>query len=258
MPALSSSTRSAAAGFGAALAVLAAYTLGGHGNSKAEAAEPAAGDTTQGITVVGHGKVTGIPDTLLLDMGVVVKRDSVADALADANAKLDKVTNVLLHNGVAKRDVQTSGLSIDPNYDYVSGHEVLTGYSVHETLSAKIHDLHTAGDTIGAAAGAGGDAVRIDSIAYDIEDDAALLAQARDAAFAEAKAKAQQYAADADRGLGRVESVSEHVTNANPQPYYGRSGYDGLALAAPKGLSVPLSRGTQKVTVSITTVWSFD
>ena len=107
----------------AALAFIVAYLLGtSHGGgyvaSAATSVPTATGSGsggTAGITVSGLGKVTGKPDTLVLDLGVDANGSTVTAALAVANAAEAKVAKALKAGGVAEADLQSSGLSIQPN-----------------------------------------------------------------------------------------------------------------------------------------------
>ena len=206
-----------------------------------------------GITVGGSADVTGTPDTLRLDLTVVASGPSVSAALAKANGSAATVQKSLLGDGVAKADLQTSGLSITPTYTYPKGGEPrLSGYSVSESLNARLRDLRRAGDAIGRAVSAGGDAVRVNGITLDLQDTGALVTKARDKAFADARAKADQYAKAAGRSLGEVESIAESV--ATPSPVVPA----GLGQAASKEAfgSVPVQPGSQEVRVTVTVVFT--
>ena len=255
-----------------ALAFIAAYLLGtSHGGSSVAAAAtgvPASstGSTTgstsgissgisSGITVSGTGKVSGTPDTLLLDLTVSANGDSVSSALAAANKVESKVQKALLGGGVAAKDLKTSRLSIQPNYTYSkSGAPSVNGYQVTESVEAKLRDLGKAGGLISSATNAGGNAVRIDGVSLDLEDTGSLVSAARDNAFGEAKAKAEQYAKAAGRSLGSVVSISETVQAPTPR-YLAPIAYaqDMAAASAP----VPIQAGSQDVGVTVTVVFAF-
>jgi len=206
-----------------------------------------------GITVTGTGKVSGTPDTVRVDFAVNVTSGSVSSALASANATTARVQNTLLHRGVAAKDLQTSGLSIQPNYSYSSsGQATVKGYQVSEGLSALLHDISGAGSTINAAVAAGGNAVSIDGVGLDLADTSSLMTAARQSAFSAARTKADQYAKAAGRPLGPVVSISEVV--ANPTPVY--PGYGAASAATPTGAPVPLQAGTQDVAVTVTVVFA--
>jgi len=204
-----------------------------------------------GITVGGRANVAGTPDTLRLDLSVVATASSVSEALASANRSADSVQRSLLANGVGRKDLQTSGLSIQPDYDYSNGATPrLKGYQVSESISAKLRNLGRAGDAIGQAVGAGGNAVRVNGISLDLEDTGALVSSARDRAYADARAKAEQYAKAAGRSLGDVMSITEDVSTPSPiaVPY--------AAVDSAKSASVPIQPGSQDVDVSVTVVFT--
>jgi uncharacterized protein YggE len=200
-----------------------------------------------GITVSGRADVAGTPDTLRLDLSVVATAPSVSGALARANGSADAVQKSLLGNGVATKDLQTSGLNIAPSYDNTPGTPRITGYEVSESVSAKLRDLGRAGDAIGKAVGAGGDAVRVNGISLDLEDTGVLVSKARDTAFADAKAKGEQYAKAAGRSLGDVVSIAEIV--ATPSPV-------SVPSAALKQSDIPIQPGSQDVSVTVTVVFA--
>lgn len=226
--------------------------IAGGGPSTVTGPAPAA--SAGGITVSGTGRVTGTPDTVLVNMGLSVSAGNVSEALASANAKTDAVQKVFVSRGVDAKDLQTSGLNIYPNYtNGGSGAPTITGYQVSENLSVKLRDLSKAGDTITAAVAAGGDAVRVDGVSLDLQDTSPLVSAARDRAFGAAKTEAAQYAKDAGVPLGRVVSISD-VFSQNPMPVYGNFASGSGMVAAPA--SVPIKPGSQDVAVTVTVVFA--
>ena len=241
-----------------AAALTMAVTLGGCGagtgaqssptGPTAASAQPAtlaAAASSARITVTGTGTVTGTPNQLVLNMGVQVNGPSVSSALGRANDAVVAVTAALRAQGVAAADVQTSGLSIWPSYP--SGSQVPNGYSVSESLTATLNRLSAAGTQINAAVHAGGDATTVSGVSLNLTDDSSLLA-ARARAVADAKAKAAQYAKALGEPLGPVVSITDQAS-AQPVQQYGMA-----SAAASK--SVPISPGTQQLSVSITAVFA--
>jgi uncharacterized protein YggE len=209
---------------------------------------------TGGISVGGTGRVTGKPNLLRLDTSISVTKPTVTDAMQVANTTMAAVQRVLKADGVADADLQTSGLSVQPNYDYSNSTRRLLGYGVSENLSVVLRDLAKAGATISDAAQAGGDALQIGGASLDLDQDGALIAQARQAAFADAEAKAKAYATAAGRQLGAVTSISES-TQAQPQPIR----YPAAAsLAADGKADVPIQAGSQDVTVDVAVNWAIN
>jgi uncharacterized protein len=208
-----------------------------------------------GITVSGKAAVAGTPDTLRLDLSVTAKAVTVSEALAKANVTAAAVQKSLSANGVVKKDLQTSGLNIAPEYSYSqAGQPRLTGYQVTQGISAKLRDLVRAGDVIGKAVAAGGNAIQVNGISLDLEATGALVTSARGKAFADAKTKAEQYAKVAGRSLGDVVSITENVASDPPVGVQ----YDRKAFAASSeaSVNVPIQPGSQDVNVTVNVVFA--
>jgi hypothetical protein len=157
----------------------------------------------------------------------------------------------LMSNGVAEEDIQTSNYSIWPQYDYTGQRQILVGYQVNNNVTVKIRDIETAGATIDAVAAAGGDDVTVNGVSFSIEDNEALITAARDAAFADAKAKAEQLAELSGVTLGDPISISENFSPA-PQPYR----YDEVVFAGADSAETSISPGEQSVVVSVAVQFS--
>jgi uncharacterized protein len=256
---------SRAIGIGVATAALliGSFLLGSarSGAASAVAGSSAAGNTGAGrsgvlltssaaggkITVTGTGTVSGTPDQLVLSMGVQTSAPSVSTAIQEANQAARRVIGSLKAGGVRAADIQTSGLSIQPNYD--SSGQVPIGYGVSEQLTATLRDLARAGTQIQAAVRAGGNATTVNGVSLNLTDTSKLLARARAAAIADAQAKASQFARALGRPLGNVLSVSDQ--SPMPSPIFAA----GLSAARPAA-SVPIQPGRQQVSVQITVVYA--
>src|SRR5437868_14521382 len=164
----------------AAVAVLLLAGCGRGGGNVAGAAPVAAVSTDNGrpqIAARGIGLVKGTPDTLRVVLGVETRSVSAKDALSANNDKANALVSTLKDKGVQAKDIQTSQLSINPTYDDKG--QRITGYQVSNQVTATLHDIAGAGGLIDAAAGAVGDAVRVQSMGFSIDDDSALKAEAR-------------------------------------------------------------------------------
>jgi len=223
------------------------------GATSALSATGGGGSPTAGITVTGSGTVSGTPDALKLAMGVQASRPSVSEALDAANAAAAKVQASLKQHGVADKDLQTSGVSIQAEYSYEHNKQTLIGYQVSENLIATLRDLKTAGAAISAATAAGGDASRVDSVTLDLTDTSSLVSAAREAAFKQAKDKAAQYARAAGTDLGDVIGISE-TTTTHPQPVAMEKA--AVPTYAAGSSPVPIEAGSQDVVVEVTVVFA--
>jgi uncharacterized protein YggE len=254
MPQFSPSYRAAAIGIGAAALLVGAFAVGLSQGSGANAEAATTTGQQQGaqsgagrITVTGTGTVTGTPNQLVLSMGVQVNGGSVSAALAQANQATERVTVALKGLGVASADIQTAGLSIYPSYSDRS--QVPTGYQVTESLTATLRQLDKAGQQIQAAADAGGDAITVSNVSLNLTDDGPLLAIARANAMKDARAKADQFASAAGEQLGQIISITPVGSSIPPV-------FNQMASTSAGSAAVPISPGSQQVSVSVTVVYA--
>ena len=206
-----------------------------------------------GITVSGVGERTGTPDTVEVDVGVSVLAGSVAKASAASAEGGQGVVAALTSAGVAATDIATTDYTIHPEYDYSDNRQRLTGYRVSNTVRAKIRDVSRAGDIIDAVATAGGDHSRINGLRFSIEDDTALMAAARAAAWNDAKTRATQLAELSRRKLGPATSITESVKSPIV-PVRMMAADMAMAERAP----TPIHSGTSTVTVTLLVEFDFE
>jgi uncharacterized protein len=254
---VSPSLRVIGGGAVAAAVLIGAFALGASRGSAASAnsgaaARPAGAQLASAafaarVTVTGTGLVTGTPNQLSLDLGVQVNGATVTTALQQANQAVSRVTGALRAQGVAAGDIQTSGLSVQPNY--APGSQVPDGYAVAESLTATLDRVSAAGAQIEAAINAGGNAVTVDGVSLNLTDTSGLLATARARAIGDARAKAADYARALGQQLGPVVSISDQA--APPSLTYPMA-----ASAAARAASVPISPGSQQLSVSVTVMFA--
>lgn len=202
-------------------------------------------DSPREITAVGTGDASGKPDVLTVELAVQHQAGDVTTALNDASASAQKVIDAAGANGVDKKDVATANVRVNPRY---GTDRQITSYEATQSLTLKVRKLETASKLLGDLATAGGDATRISSVGFDIENDSALKATARDKAFAEAKSRAEQYAKLSGGKLGEVRTVTE---GAAGRPTVTRQ-FDAPTTAS----AVPIETGEQSLTVTVTVVFA--
>jgi len=203
------------------------------------------GDNPRQVTVVGSGQVQGVPDTLTADVGIEFTAPDVTTAMNQTNDRQQAVINALTGAGVDRKDISTTEVSLQPEYDSSGG--AITGYRAGNSIRVKIHPADSASHVLAVIVGAGGDATRISSVSYSIADDSQLVKDARARAFQDAKNRAEQYAQLSGLKLGKVISISEASGGASTVP-----------PAPPRGgavENVPLEPGQQTVSFSVTVVW---
>ncbi len=242
----------------AALAV--AYLLGAAGPDDARAAvQTPGGDTSLGtITMTGTGEVVAVPDQIAFKVSVAREADDVATAMDDASSTMTRVLDALARSGVERKDTESTGLSVDPQYYYANNlPPQLTGYRVRQSMSVLVRDLRLGGDAIAAAVSAGGNAVRVNGISLRVGDKDALMAKARDAAVEDAAAKAEQYAEATGQPLGDVLTVREGRLPGRTRPDRDvLLSYRAADMEALK--AVPIRAGQTDLGVKVTVVWALD
>ena len=209
------------------------------------------------VSMVGTGEASAVPDQISFSLSATARRLDLDDALAASSSTTRRVLAELEKHGVEKSDVQTTGLSMYPEYEYHNySPPTLVGYRVTQRASVKVDELAKGGPAIAAAVEVGGNGVRVSGIRLGVGDPDALLKRARDAAVESATAKAEQYAAATGQSLGDVVSIREVGQPAHrPQPVLLRSAaYDSAAMAK----ALPIRAGKDDLQVRIQVVWSFE
>jgi uncharacterized protein YggE len=204
-----------------------------------------------GVTVSGEGEVEGAPDTVSADLAVSVKRPSVGEAVAASAGVATAVVDAVAAQGVAEEDVQTRSYTVNQEFRFPEGGTpVPDGYRVNNTVTVKVRDLANAGAVIDAAVAAGGDDLRIDRVAFSLENDGPALTAARDRAFRDAQAKAEQYATLADRELGGAQAISDVVIAPQAQEFFGEAAQRAASFAADGPTPIQPGEVTTRVTVN--------
>jgi uncharacterized protein YggE len=198
-----------------------------------------------GITVIGVGTVTSVPNEAQFSLGVQTSATTAREALEGNAEQMERVLQALRSVGVSKKDVQTQDVSVSANY---VDEGRIDGYTARNTVSVKIHDLDKAGRVLDAASNAGANEVYGPMLSRSNQDK--LQAEALRDAVADARRKAATLADAAGVRLGSVTAISEGF-GGGPEPYYAEGGAR-LALDA----AAPIEPGTQDVQASVTVTFA--
>lgn len=203
------------------------------------------------FTVSGTGKVTVVPDTAIIDMGITSSKPSVKDAQNQANTTISAVTKALKGLGIEDKDIKTSNYSIYPQYDYQSGSATrITSYQVTANITVVVRDLEKANQAIDLATSNGANSIGGIQLTVAEEKQKELVEEARNQAVEEAKTKAESLAKAAGITLGRVVNVQE--SGANPiVPMMAR---DSVKLEGMGGGGAPteIQAGSTDISSSVT------
>ncbi len=165
--------------------------------------------------VGAEGKVTAIPDTAEINLGIQVNKTTVEEAQKEANQKIKQITAELKKIGIEDKYIKTVNYSVYPNYDYQAGQKI-TGYNVNITLRVKIKDFQKINQAIDAGTSQG--ANQIGSLNFTIDDEKLeeLKTEARNQGINKAQKKAKEIAKASGIKIGRLINVSENVSNNLP------------------------------------------
>ena len=158
------------------------------------------------VRVVGTSEVKVVPDRAVIEIGVEKQNPSatVAKQMADGAAR--RLLASLRANGVDDKDVQTTFLSLQPQFDYRKGMRI-SYFVAEQTLSVTVRDLARLDSLLESVIKAGGN--RVDSIQYDASDLRRYRDQARDLAVKAAREKAHALAQALGQDIGKPYSIEE-------------------------------------------------
>lgn len=205
-----------------------------------------------GITVVGVGKARGTPDTLSINFAVEDRGTSAVQALQLASQQASSLIVLFKGKGIADKDMQTTQVNVWPQFDD-KGLKIV-GYVANESVAVKSHDLKNAGALIDAAAGAVGDAIRLNGMYFSIEDTTALYANARLDAVKRARSQAEQLAGAAGVTLGKPRIITEYGDTGGSTNYADQATKSAAGgVGAP---STPIVPGSQELALTVTMVFN--
>jgi uncharacterized protein len=242
------------------LALVAAYFVGARGDLVTEPASAAPADRAgqRLMRMVGTGDASAVPDQISFTLTASARRFDLDDAMTASSATMRRVLAELAEHGVGKRDVQTTGLSMHPEYRYHAyDPPTLIGYRVTQRARVEVDELTQGGSAIRTTIAAGGNGVRVSGIQLGIADPDGLLKEARDAAVRSATGKAEQYAAATGQQLGEVVSIRE--VGRPPQRYQRQSVFArGALVDAELAKALPIRAGKDDLQVRIQVVWALE
>jgi len=199
------------------------------------------------VTVVGEGTVSVAPDTAVIRIGVTTLGKTAREA-NEANARqMTAVLDAIKQSGIPDRDVQTSRLSVQPQYDPNKGGTArLTGFQVTNRLTVKIRDVGALPAFLDRAIAAG--ANEMSGIEFVVSKQSRLLDQARDEAIADARRKAELYARAAGAKVGGVVSITDEGASPPPRP----------VMQAMRAGAVPVAPGEQTLRAMVTVSYALE
>lgn len=202
------------------------------------------------LNLSASGEVKVAPDMASLNFGVVTEHATAQEAMAANARQMTQVMQALRRAGIAERDVQTSGLNLQAQYDYVENQSPrLRGYQASNRVTVNVYDLAKLGSTVDSVVGAGVN--QIEGVEFGLRDPRAAEDQARQLAVQSLQAKAALYAQALGKPLGSIRNLTESGGYVpEPRPMFAR--------AAMAEASTPVAAGELSVRVNITGVYGLE
>jgi len=196
------------------------------------------------LDIVATGEVQRTPDVATIGAGVVTQASEAGKAMAANADRMAATVAALRKAGVADRDIQTSQVSLQPQYRYGDNQPpVLTGYQVSNRVMVRLRDLKNAGRVLDALVAAG--ANQIDGPTFGVDKPEAALDEARTQAIATARARAELYARAAGLRVVRIARISESGQTESPiRPM-------AMVAMRNKAADTPVEAGEQNLSVTV-------
>lgn len=230
--------------FSAALATLLASGLAM--TASAQSSQTANDGTL--LSISADAQATRVPDIATLSSGVVTQATDANTALRSNADQMTKVMAAIKAAGIAERDVQTTGISIYPQYRYAENQPpAITGYQASNTVNVKVRDISRLGKVLDALVASGSN--QINGPSFEIDEPEAAYDEARRNALKKAQARAEMYASALGLRVRRIVSISEGGGYNPPGPI------PMMKMAAMEARDTPVSPGETSLTASVNVVF---
>ena len=233
--------------------LLAALMIGAAISTTAEAQQASITQTIAGtrLDINATGEVTRVPNVAIISAGVVSRSATAPAALQDTASRMTRVIAALKRAGVEDRDIQTSTVSLNPEYRYPQDQAPqLVGYSASNTVTIRFREIRNSGKILDALVGQGANQINGPNLVVDKPD--AALDEARAKAIAVGRARADLYARSLGMRVVRVVSINESGGYYAPPP---PPAPPMMAMARGERDSTPVQPGEQKLQVNLAMIF---
>ncbi len=199
------------------------------------------------LDINATGTVSRIPDLAIISAGVVTKSRTATGAIADNARRMERVRAALRGAGIEDRDIQTSSISLQPDYRYQDGQPpVLSGYQASNNVSIKFRDIRKSGEILDALVAEGANQINGPSLTIDKPE--AAYNEARTKAIAVGRARAELYARSLGMRVVRLIAVSEGGGFARPPMPYAA---DAIMVTGQRASKTEIDPGSQDLEISL-------
>ncbi|RYG39307.1 MAG: SIMPL domain-containing protein [Burkholderiales bacterium] len=204
------------------------------------------------VAVSAHAEARSQPDVAILSTGVVSLAQDANSAIRRNSEQMTRIMSAIQGAGVAVKDVQTTGVSLNPDYQYLANRPPrIKGYYASNTVNVTVRDIGSLGGLLDSMVAAG--ANQINGPTFDIDDKDAVLNEARGQALAKSRTRADGYAKRLGLRVKRVVSIDETGGRAAPRLVSGGSA--AVEQAAATNASAPVAPGENVLGLTLDVVY---
>ena len=203
------------------------------------------------LSVTGTATVSVPPDMATIRVSLRNSAGTAAAALTRNSQDMTALLQSLATMGIAPRDIQTQGLSLNPDIKHDStGRKPpqIEGYTAENGLELRVRDLSQLGYILDQLVQNG--ATTLNGLRFGLIDPAPSRDEARRAAVADAQHRAAVYADAAGVQLGSVRKISDIESGQTPRPMMA------MRAMAPGTDGVPIAEG--EISLSASVMMEFD
>ena len=202
------------------------------------------------LDVSATGEVSRVPDVAIISAGVMTRSASATAAISQNAARMERVREALKRAGIPDRDIQTSNISLNPEYRYQENQPPqLVGYTASNTVNVRFRDIRSTGQILDALVAQGANQINGPNLTIDKPEEA--LDEARSKAVAAGRARAELYARALGMRVVRLLSVSEGGGYSVPPPM-------PMMRAEARGMAADTKIDPGEQEVQVTVAMSFE
>ncbi|MBI1186622.1 MAG: DUF541 domain-containing protein [Alphaproteobacteria bacterium] len=202
------------------------------------------------LTITAEGEIEAAPDMAMINLGVTTEGESAQAALSANAQRMTALSQSLRRAGIAERDIQTSNVSVNPQYVYQEGQAPrISGYQAQNMVAVKVRNLDNLGRVIDASVAAGG--TNVNGVSFGLEEPEPRLDEARREAMSRARARADLYAQAAGMQVHRIIAITEGYAQTPPIPMPMMARMESMDAQA----NTPISPGEIRTAATVTVVF---
>ncbi len=209
------------------------------------------------IVAQGASVVKAAPDQAWATVAVETRDAKAPEARRLSAIAMTSVMAALKSAGLPADAIKTTGFSLNPDYEYVSGRQRMRGFIVNNQVQVRIDDVTKVAEVLDAVGGltlAASSNLTIANLRFDLKDRAQLERDALRLAVEDAMANVKAMAAGAGVATGRISRIDQMGGSPKfqemQQPMMAMA-RDGAAVSTPISPSEIEIRSAVVLTVEI-------